>query len=153
MHGLEACKLTNGDEGSNTGVRENWSDGAKRDAAWVCRQNSRRRRLVVVLECGGQRSGLCWDPLCKHDPTSTKKNTPPTHRQTHTDRVTTLGCKQTESTATETNRQPNNPTQNPPAPQRQTNQPNKPHESQTSWKTSRLKASSLSRTTTASASS
>lgn len=35
MHSQEAGKLTNGGEGSNAGVRENWKDGAKRDAARV----------------------------------------------------------------------------------------------------------------------
>lgn len=35
MHSHEARKLTNGGKGSNTGVRENWRDEAKRDAARV----------------------------------------------------------------------------------------------------------------------
>lgn len=79
MHSQEARKLTNEGEGRNTGVRENWRDGAKRDAArFYSAENSRRRRLVVVLECEGQRSGLCWDPLCKHDPTSTSRIPPNT---------------------------------------------------------------------------
>lgn len=33
-------KLTNGGEGDNTGVRENWRDGAKRDAARVSLQRT-----------------------------------------------------------------------------------------------------------------
>lgn len=35
MHSQEARELTNEGEGGNTGVRENWRDGAKRDAARV----------------------------------------------------------------------------------------------------------------------
>lgn len=37
------------------------------------KKNTTRRRLAAVLECEGQGSGLCWDPLCKHDPASTKR--------------------------------------------------------------------------------
>lgn len=39
-HSQEARKLTNGGEGSNAGVRENWRDGAKRDAARVSLQKT-----------------------------------------------------------------------------------------------------------------
>lgn len=40
MHGQKTLKLTNGGEGDNTGVRENWRDGAKRDAARVSLQRT-----------------------------------------------------------------------------------------------------------------
>lgn len=47
-------------------------------------KTSRRRQLLVFQECEGQRSGFCWDPLCKHDPASTSRIPLNPHTHTHT---------------------------------------------------------------------